>query len=211
MLVIVIIFVNPPKKDVPPSLSPVVNQTISVPVESNLPTGEVICHMRIDRGKDSFENLFFIGNQQIASQKVLSSGKIEDEGEIPDGKVKLVNDFDGTHGEAIYKKNRKQGLAKMYFPSGHLKSEEHFYRGQLLRAKEFYDSGQLRFEIDYQDARYIKNDKEIGVGKLYFPNGQLKYEWNITRHNPVGYKRSYNQDGTLRAETKIDQQGQLIP
>jgi antitoxin component YwqK of YwqJK toxin-antitoxin module len=45
----------------------------------------------------------------------------------------------------------------------------------------------------------------VGIGKLYWPNGKLKYEWHLTRRDPIGYKKSYNKEGELRHAVFYDE------
>ena len=66
------------------------------------------------------------------------------------------------------------------------------------------------FEVDYRDARLdMKDEKENGIGRLYYPDGVLKYEWYFTNSGKA-YRKSYNPDGTLRVEFYYDRFGKLI-
>ncbi len=213
-LVIIIIILNPPAPPTPPKVQAIVPAKIITPKQPSvvLPPGEVTCRIRVQRGSDFLESNYYIGNQEIAYQKIFADGRIEQNGDIPNGKVKFFNEYDKTFGEEFYKNNRKHGLFKVYFEGGALKSESVYRNGRLIKSKEYYPNGDLRFEVSYEDLKYTADpkDKEVGIGKLYFPNGKLKYEWNITRGSKIGYKRSYNQDGTLRFEAQYDEFGKLI-
>ena len=82
--------------------------------------------------------------------------------------------------------------------------------GTLQKNKDYYTNGTLRLEVDYTNARNLVDEKEVGIGKLYFQDGTLKYEWDITANNKIGFKKSYNRNGKLRAETYFDSQGVII-
>jgi antitoxin component YwqK of YwqJK toxin-antitoxin module len=178
-------------------------------VKKTIPKGDVVRRTRVQRGSEFVENNFYINEELIASQKVYADGHIEQDNDIPDGKVKFFDEYDNTQGEEYYRKNKKHGTVHTYYSDGKLKSESQYTYGELVKNKEYYDNGTVRFEVDYSDA-LLDGGSEVGVGKLYFPNGFLKFEWNLTRTNRGGYKRSYNQDGTLRSETKYDDHGHII-
>lgn len=175
-------------------------------LENNSQVG-VIRKTNVIRGSDYLENVFYIGNQEIARQKSSSQGILEESGQIPDGEAKFFDQYTHTYGNEHYWNGKKEGIARVYYEDGQLMSEGEYNSGKLVRNREYYPGGNLRFEVDYTDAREGKSTDEVGIGKLYYPNGQLKYEWYMTRHNPIGYKKSYNQDGSLRAEVYFDEQG----
>ena len=163
------------------------------------------------RGGDYWESVFYQADQQIARQKISAHGVEEQEGEIPDGRVKFLDDASKTYGEEYYKNGKKYGLSKTYYASGQLMKEENYEDGKLQTGKEYYDNGSLRFEVDYQDKRDCPGNKgEVGVGKLYFKNGVLRYEWNLTRTSRTGFKKSYNRNGELTLEAYYDEKCQLI-
>ena len=195
------------------SETPVVAAAPSQPVEvkqKKIPAGEVVRKTRVQRSSDFIENNFYVGEEVIATQKVYADGKIEQTGEIPDGNVKFIDEYNQTYGEEYYHRGKRHGIVKTYYQDGKLKSDVQYVYGEIIKNKEYYHEGRVRFEVDYSDALSSGDQRESGVGKLYYPNGMLKYEWNLTRANKGGYKRSYNQDGTLRAESKYDEYGHLI-
>ncbi len=190
---------------------PTVINSQSVPIEEKkIPEGDVIRKTRVQRGGDFTENIFYVGEVVIAAQKVYVNGTIEETDQIPDGKVKFEDEYEQTYGEEYYENGKKHGSVTVYYNSGKLKSEQLYQYGQLMKNKEYYENGSVRFEVDYSNAITGIDQKESGIGKLYYPNGLLKYEWNHTTTQNEGYKRSYNQDGTLRAESKFDSQGHFI-
>ncbi len=181
------------------------------PVEhKKIPQGDVVRFTRVQHGAEFVESNFFIGDQLICNQKFYADGHVDQTGEIPDGWVKFTDEIDQTHGEEYYHNNKKDGEVKTYYDNGQLKSDAYYSNGVLTKNKEFYTNGKVRFEVDYSDAIFSEDKNEVGIGKLYFLNGYLKYEWNLTRSNKGGYKRSYNQDGTLRAESQFDEYGRFI-
>jgi len=50
----------------------------------------------------------------------------------------------------------------------------------------------------------------VGIGKIYYDNGTLRYEWNLTKALPKGYKRAYNSAGELIMQKTYDVFGTLI-
>ena len=175
-----------------------------------IPQGEVVRKTRVQRARDSIENIFYVGEEIIVTQKVYADGKIEQDGKIPDGRVKFYDEYEQTYGEEYYSYGKKHGRVLTYYQDGKLKSEAEYRYGRIIKNKEYYPQGRVRFEVDYSDALPGGDQKESGIGKLYYSDGTLKYEWNLTLTNKGGYKRSYNQDGTLRAESKFDEYGRLI-
>ena len=67
----------------------------------------------------------------------------------------------------------------------------------------------VQAEYNYEDARFIRGENEVGIGKIYNKDGSLKYEWYRTNGNKVGFRKSYNRNGELRAATYYDQQGHI--
>jgi len=171
---------------------------------------EVIRRSRVERGSDYIENIFYRGDQEIARQKVYGNGKMEQTGEIPNGKVKFYDEYGGSSGEEFYLDGRKSGTAKSYHANGQLESVSTYLNDKLQTLKEYYSNGTLIFEVDYRDARLgMENEKEVGIGKLYYSDGTLKYEWHFT-NSGLAYRKSYNSDESLRAEYYYDRYGKLI-
>jgi antitoxin component YwqK of YwqJK toxin-antitoxin module len=202
---------SPQSQDLKES-SPVPPQPISKDIQNDQPLpGEVVRKTRVERGSDLIENVFYQNGKEIARQTIFNDGHIEEIGEVPDGKVTFYDQYSNAHGEEYYLGGKRHGRSKTYYPDGRLRSEGEYRSGKLYTNKEYYANGNLLLEIDYSDARYTpKNEKEIGIGKLYFPDGKLKYEWNLTNSSRIGFKKSYNTDGTLRAATYYDQNGQVV-
>lgn len=177
---------------------------------SDAPKGEVMKKSFVLRGTDRTENVFYKDGNEIARQRISPKGEIQQTGEIPDGRIKFVDEYNNTQGEENYINGKRFGESKTTYPDGKLKTEEKYQNDKLIYSKDYYRNGTLRTSYDYQDSRNMEG-KEVGVGKLYYPDGTLKYEWNLTRSEPTGFKKSYNTDGTIRAETYFDERGNVIP
>jgi len=163
------------------------------------------------RGNDFLEHWFYKGDVVIAKQQVNDTGILNTEGEIPDGKISFVDTYKNTTGDEHYRKGVRDGNSTTYYADGKLKETAKYQDGKLVGKIEYYTSGSKRFEVDYSDSRDLgTNDVEVGTGKLYYDNGQMKFEWHLTRRDPVGFKKSYNQDGTLRHVVFIDEENNII-
>ena len=171
---------------------------------------EVIRKTWIVRGSDYTQSVFYSGDKEIAQKKSSPRGVYEEQGQIPDGKVKFFNESNKTYGEEHYKRGKKDGPELTFYEMGELKVESNYKEGKLQNSKEYYKNGKLRFEVDYADARESGDPKEAGVGKLYFKDGTLKYEWNFTKSNRTGFRKSYNYNGELTFEAYYDENGRLI-
>ena len=171
---------------------------------------EVTKKSRVVRGSDYIESVFYVGDKEVAREKTSNQGTYDQEGEIPGGKVMFFNETSKTHGEEYYNNGKKDGLSKIFYENGQLKNESQYKNGILLNEKEYYNDGQLRFEGNYEDARDYADNKEVGIGKLYFKNGILKYEWNFTKSENIAFRKSYNQNGELVYEARYDGDGKLI-
>ena len=181
----------------------------AVSVPSNfVQAGDVIKKTRIERGHDYEESIFYLNSREIAREKISKEG-VQATGVIPDGKVKIINTFNNCYGEEHYKNGKREGMSRIYYPNGKLKLEAEYIAGKIQTYKEYYTNNNLSEEIDYRDARHRPGDKEVGVGKVYYMDGTLKYEWSVTNSNRIDYKKSYNQDGQLRYEADFDSQGRL--
>ncbi|VAW14529.1 hypothetical protein MNBD_BACTEROID05-1145 [hydrothermal vent metagenome] len=173
-------------------------------------------NIRIERktnlspGGDYKEHVFYINGKVIARQKEVREEIINQSGDIPDGVVSFVNSFKKTHGTEYYLDGQLNGWRRIYSENGQIKKESFYDDGRLVESKEYYSNGELRFEGDYQDVRENVNDKENGIGKIYYNDGMLKYEWNITSKNKKGFKKAYNRNGELISEIYISENGDVL-
>ena len=200
------------KEEIPPEdsqqdlMALVSRPTSDVPLE-----GEVLRQSFVTRGDDHIQNVFYKDGKEIARQTVNPDGTIEQTGEIPDGRVKFIDAYNKSKGEEHYISGKKFGETKAFYSDGPVQSEEKYQNDKLIYSKNYYHSGILRSDINYEDARRPFDGREVGVGKLFYPDGRLKYEWNLTNSELIGFRKSYNTDGTLRAETYFDERGNEIP
>jgi antitoxin component YwqK of YwqJK toxin-antitoxin module len=171
---------------------------------------KVVRKDRLSPGREYVESVFYLDGREIGRQNIADDKVVESSGEIPDGKVDFVNEFKKTYGVEYYAQGKKDGPSKTYFADGRLNAEAYYRRGELLRKTEYYNDGGIRLEVNYEDARKDTDAKENGVGKVYYRDGTLKYEWHLTNSENVGFKKSYTQDGELRAVVYFDENGQMM-
>lgn len=183
--------------------------TAAVPKAKNT-SGKLLRKTIVVRGNDFLEHWFYRGEEVVGKQQINHTGVLNMEGEIPDGRIEFIDTYKNTTGEDYYREGVRDGNSTTYFADGRLKETAKYDRGKLVAKTEYYTDGRKRFEVDYTDARDIGDDVETGIGKLYYPNEKLKFEWHLTRRDPVGYKKSYNQDGTLRHTAIYDEENNII-
>ena len=163
----------------------------------------------LDPSRKFSTNIFYVDNIEISRHKVSFDGKVFNQsGEDLDGEVKFFNP-DGTYGEEIYRDNKRHGKSLTYYKNGILKSNIFYRYGKMLSHKEYYPDERIRMEVDYRDARMNVKKGENGVGKLYFKNGKVKFEWNLTMSQSRGFKKSYNRLGKLMGEVYYDEGGNV--
>ena len=179
--------------------------------ESRRKPGEKIVRKdKLSPGRDYIESIFYLNGEEIARQKIVNEKVVESTGEVPRGRVDFVDESKNTYGVEHYTWGKKEGSSQTYFASGQMNAEAYYRQGKLLWKKEYYNDGAIRLEINYEDAREDPGEKETGIGKVYYRDGALKYEWNLTNSEKIGFKKSYNQDGALRAAFYFDEYGQPV-
>ena len=172
--------------------------------------GEVTRKSRMAPGRNYIFNIFYQEGEEIARDKTTLTGEVyEQTGEIPDGKVKFVNTSDGTYGIEFYRNQKLDGPAQLYYVDDVLNKDFYYQSGKLLTVKEYFHNGSIRMQNDYADARENSDTKEAGMGKVFFPNGQIKYEWKFTVTDSVGYRKSYDRQGRLVDAIYYDEYGQV--
>ena len=134
---------------------------------------------------------------------------VESSGEIP-GRVDFLDESKKTYGIEYYLQGKKSGPSRTYFADGRLNVEAYYQWGKLLWKREYYNDGGIRLEVNYEDAREQTDNKERGAGRVYYRDGTIKYEWNLTNSEKIGFKKSYSQDGELRAAFYFDEYGQPV-
>ena len=174
-------------------------------------TGEVIRKTRLAPERTFETSIFYQGGKEIARHKVSRKGIIYDQtGEIPNGKVKFINETDHTYGVEYYRGGVRNGPARVNYKDGSLKYEANYQYGKLMARKEYYYDGNVKMEEDYTDAREYDDGREVGIGKVYSRDGMVKYEWYIVNSDPVGYHKSYDRKGRLTAAIYYDQDGNVV-
>lgn len=174
-------------------------------------SGEKI--MRKDRlspGRDYQESIFYLNDTEVARQKIVNEKVVESSGEIPEGRVDFLDESKKTYGTDYYLQGKKSGPSLTYFPDGRSNIEAYYQWGKLLWKREYYNDGGIRLEVNYEDAREQSGEKETGAGRVYYRDGTIKYEWNLTNSEKIGFKKSYSQDGRLRAAFYFDEYGQPV-
>ncbi len=171
---------------------------------------EVIRKTRLSPDRKYEINMFYQDGVEIAQNKFSQGVTYDQEGQIPDGKVKFINESNETYGVEYYRNQKREGPAKVFYSDGVLKQEAQYQSGKILTSTEYYYDGTVRMAEDYTDARQGSETKEAGIGKVYFRDGKLKYEWYFTVKDPVGFRKSYDQNGKLVAEFYYDEYGQPV-
>lgn len=187
--------------------------------------GETIVRRdRLSPGRDYLESIFSLNDtptgsspsgdlwlrEEMARQKIVNEKVVESSGEIPEGRVDFLDESKKTYGTDYYLQGEKSGPSLTYFPDGRLNIEAYYQWGKLLWKREYYHDGNIRLEVNYEDAREQSGEKETGAGRVYYRDGTIKYEWNLTNREKIGFKKSYNQDGALRAAFYFDEYGQPV-
>ena len=97
-----------------------------------------------------------------------------------------------------YREPKGQGV--MYYKSGKVFREGIFQHGGLLQGKEYYPSGNLKFEGRYNDRNI--NGGYYGPtypvwGKFYGDDGMLVYEgpFKVERQGSVGFPKVVEPEG----------------
>lgn len=186
------------------------NQQQKLSARQRKPKYKIVRKDRLSAGRDYIESIFYQNKMEVARQKIVNDKVIESSGEIPQGRVYFVNESKKTYGVEYYRQGEKNGPSRTYFADGRVNVEAYYQEGKWLWQREYYNDGGIRLEVNYEDARENTDDKETGIGRVYYRDGTLKYEWSLTNSEKIGFKKSYNQDGTLRAAFYFDEHGQPV-
>lgn len=173
--------------------------------------GEVTRKTRLAPNRSYEASVFFQGGEEIARHKVSRKGLVYDqEGKIPNGKVKFINETDQTYGVEYYRGGLRHGSARVNNKDGSLKAESTYQYGKLMTRKEYYSDGILGMEEDYTDAREYDDGREVGAGKVYYRDGMVQFEWYLTNSDPKGYHRSYDRKGGITGVIYFDKDGNEV-
>ncbi|MBN1870750.1 MAG: hypothetical protein JW847_09275 [Candidatus Omnitrophica bacterium] len=173
-------------------------------------TGEVIRETRYSPDRKYEINVFYQDGKEIARNRTTNGEVYDQEGEIPDGKVKFVNVSTETYGVEYYRNQKLHGPANIYYSDDVLKQELVYQNGKLITNTEYYHDGTVRMQEDFTDARALTNHTEKGMGKVYFRDGTVKYEWHLTVTEPIGYLKSYDRKGNVVDAVYFDEFGQAV-
>jgi antitoxin component YwqK of YwqJK toxin-antitoxin module len=155
------------------------------------------------------ENIITFNGVEVARYKNINDQVFEFEGEIPDGRGEFVNKTTDTYGEEYYLKGKRDGDFKEYYKNGQMRREAFYKEGKCIKSKEYFSDGILRLEEDLSDALWAGENKNRGMGKTYYRDGTLMYEWSLTNKGNGGYARSYNIKGKLANEKIFDAFGNV--
>lgn len=198
-----------------PAAPPAVGQESSV--RRRKPGGKITRKDRLSPGRDYLESIFYLNDlpvgspwEEVARQKIINEEVVESSGEMPEGRVDFLDESKKTYGTEYYMGGQKSGPSRTYFADGRSNIEAYYQWGKLLWKREYYNDGGIRLEVNYEDAREQSDEKERGAGRVYYKDGTVKYEWNLTNSEKVGFKKSYNPDGALRAAFYFDEYGQPL-
>lgn len=178
--------------------------------QNNCLTGHLIRKSQLHPNREFTENIIFCDTEEIARFNSQEEKIYDMEGEIPDGVIKFFDESKKLHGEENFWRGKRHGEYKEFYETGEVRRNAQYFYGKMMSNKVYFIDGTLRMEQDFSDALDIANEPEVGVGKIYYRQGGLMYEWNLTRQLKGGYKKSYNVDGKLAEEKRYNELGELI-
>ena len=118
---------------------------------------------------------------------------------LREGLRKLYFSNGKVKSEVNYSNNRPAGIARFYYPNGVVAEEGTWvYGGWEGNYKNYYETGPLSQDLSYA---YGKKD---GMQKQYHSNGKLKSEGVWKDGMPNGAVKEYNEDGIIVSETVYD-------
>ncbi len=198
---------------------PIVRSVVVSETFNSLPTERQACPedltkiIRLDPNRKFYVARFFCEGQELLTCKISGHRVYDCTDTIPDGHVKFVNEADQTYGEQYYNNNVREGQRREYYSHGQLKIESQYILGSLETIREYFNDGIIKMEQDLTDALRFSSAAdhvETGVGKVYYRDGTLMYEWRLTNQEQGGYKKSYNQDGQVVSLRRFNDKGELI-
>ena len=142
-------------------------------------------------------NIYYQDGVEIARNTEKNGEFYDQTGEIPDGKVKFINETNETYGVEYYLDQKLNGSSRMFYKDGVLMSESLYQFGKLMTRAKYYYDGTVRREEDYTNARGNLNGPETGIGKVYSRDGMIMYEWHFTVTEPIGFRKRYDSRGIV--------------
>jgi len=192
-------------------LSTTAEKKTAQPAEKRIPIErKVIRKEHLDPSRTYSTNIFYIEGQEIGRFKSAGEKIYDVAGTIPEGQVEFINLTKNTHGLEFFRKGKRHRDYREYYENGNIRMHKVYFYGKLMKLNEYFIDGQLRMEANYEDALLFTDSVEVGVGKIYFRDGTMMYEWNITNANPTKYTRAYNIKGQPVETKYFDQDGKLI-
>ena len=93
---------------------------------------------------------------------------------MKDGPSKLYAKDGRLKRKGTYKNDKFEGIVTNYWMSGRVKDKLKYMKGQVSgKGKTFYDNE--KNSIEYE-GNYSKSGRRKGRGKLYYPNGKVKWD-----------------------------------
>ncbi|WP_268122485.1 toxin-antitoxin system YwqK family antitoxin [Roseivirga pacifica] len=108
-----------------------------------------------------------------------------------DGTVLGFYELGGQLGACYnYELGKLNGAYVEYYPSGLVKSEYSYFKGQAQLGKTYFENGQLIGELEFEFGRLIS-------GVYYYSNGNLRSKGSFRYSRKIGTWYSYDSLGVL--------------
>ncbi len=174
--------------------------------------GEITKTLRLNPNRTYYDVVFLEDGEAFSQCKSVDRKIYDCTQDIPNGPVEFINKTKNTHGKEYYRDNKLDQSYREYYLDGQMRRESEYFLGALIKNKEYFSDGIVSKQEDFEDALWIPDSKntEIGVGKVYFRDGSLMYEWSLTSQGKGGYAKSYDRNGRMVAAKYFDENGKLI-
>lgn len=196
--------------------------------EKNLPGAKMVQKTSIlgkdKEGNTTYKMSFFMDDKPVKTKSGMETYGIEVinkdgvliryelYGEIPDGTVFEYYETGELMLEKAYFNNQKNGLYKLYYPSGSVWKEGKFGSDQMIRLKTFAENGNLLTDKIFAEIVSIRT----GETEVFYKNGREVARWI---HEKDGIIKRYGEtidgvvqyfvDNTLKEEHIYDE-GYLV-
>ena len=178
-----------------------------------------ISALRVERRppqEEYSESVILVDKKEVARFKTKDGEMFDVTGQIPGGKIKFVNEEEDTYGFEYYREGERDGEYTEYYNNDKLKTEATYRRGRLIYRTVYFRNGTLYMQEDYSSAsrflglRLFKGLKEAGTGKIYQPDGSLRYEWSFLDDSEKNFNKTYDNKGNLLDAHYYNSQGDLL-